>query len=146
MLKHYEHLKGILIELPEVIAQIPKEKELLGRIEYIGRDFFEPWNVTADAIVLSRVLHDWPDHLAIELLKRAKQALLPGGKIYVIEMVLDQNSSKGGLLDLNMFVMTGGCERTLQDWQELFESANLSLFKVIELSSIVSILMVELKC
>lgn len=145
LLKNYQHLEGILIELPEVIAQIKKEEALERRIEYKGIDFFEPWNVVADAIILSRVLHDWPDYLALELLKRAKEALAPGGKMYVLEMILDQDSPKGSLLDLNMFVMTGGCERTLQDWQSLFEKANLRLSKRTELSSVVSILMLEQK-
>ena len=145
LLKKYQHLEAILIELPEVIAQIKKEEALGKRIEYKGIDFFEPWNVVVDAIILSRVLHDWPDYLALELLNRAREALAPGGKMYVIEMILDQNSPKGGLLDLNMLVMTGGCERTLQQWQSLLEQANLRLSKITELSSVVSILMIEQK-
>ncbi len=143
LLKEYQHLEGILLELPEVVRQIPKEKALLDRIQYKGGDFFKPWHVKADAIILSRVLHDWPDDLAVKLLNQARSALLPGGKIYILEMILDQDSPKGGLLDLNMFVMTGGCERTLEDWQRLLAEANLSLSQIIELSTIVSVLIVE---
>ena len=140
LLKNYPHLEAVLIELPEVINQIPEKEKNQERINYIGKDFFTPWNVSADAIIFSRVLHDWPDHLALALLERAKQSLTSEGKIYVIEMIVDQNSPRGGLLDLNMFVMTGGCERTLQDWKSLFAKANLNLSKTIELSTIVSIL------
>lgn len=143
LLKAYQHLEGILLELPEVVAQIPKEKALFDRIQYKEGDFFEPWHVKADAIILSRVLHDWPDDLAVKLLNQARCALLPGGKIYILEMILDQDSPKGGVLDLNMFVMTGGCERTLEDWQRLLAEAKLSLSKITELSSIVSVLVVE---
>ena len=143
LLKEYQNLKGILLELPEVVAQISKEKELLERIQYKGGDFFKPWNVMADGIILSRVLHDWPDDLAVKLLNQARYALLPGGKIYVLEMILEKDAPKGGLLDLNMFVMTGGCERTLEDWQRLLGEANLSLSKVTEVSPIVSVLIVE---
>lgn len=137
------HIKGCLIDLPQVIDQIPAEERLIGRCDYKGQDFFEPWGVSADAIVLSRVLHDWPDHLALKLLQRAREALSASGKLYIQEMVLENNSPQGGLLDLNMLVMTGGRERSLADWQSILKQAGLRLSQVETVSPIISILTVE---
>ncbi|MEI6805296.1 MAG: methyltransferase [Myxococcaceae bacterium] len=137
------HLKGCLIDLPQVIDQISDEKRLMGRCNYKGQDFFEPWGVNADAIVFSRVLHDWPDHLAVRLLLRAKEALLTSGKLYIQEMILEDDSPKGGLLDLNMLVMTGGRERSLVDWRFMLEQAGLKLSEVEYVSPVISILTVK---
>ena len=62
--------------------------------------------------VLVRVLHDWPDYEAFKILRRARESIREYGRLYVVEMVLDETSGAGGLLDLNMLVMTQGAERT----------------------------------
>ena len=46
-----------------------------------------------------------------------------GGDLYVLEMTLDETTGAGGLLDLNMLVMTGGRERTLREFQDLLAEA-----------------------
>ena len=78
---------------------------------------------------MSRVIHDWSDDLALKILHNAKLALLPGGKIYLIEMILSEDSPNGGLLDLNMLTMTGGRERTLAQFQKLLERSSLKIRK-----------------
>ena len=66
----------------------------------------------SDAVVLARVLHDWPDDDAVRILTRARQSTPEGGALYLVEMTLDGDTGAGGLLDLNMLVVAAGAERT----------------------------------
>lgn len=136
LLNQHEHLKGILLEMPNVIALVNKHL----RCEYQGINLLDPWPYQADAIVLARVLHDWCDKQATEILINARASLVKNGKIYVLEMILEPHSATGGLLDLNMLVMTGGRERTLSDWRQLTSAAQLVIENVNPLSSVVNLL------
>jgi len=139
LLDEYLHLHGFLLEMPEVIGLTPKHP----RAQYHGGDFFELWPWKVDAIVLARVLHDWPNDQAIQILRQAKTSLNPAGKIYVLEMVMLPGCTAGALLDLNMLVMTGGEERTLQKWCLLASEVDLIVKQVITLSAPVSLLILE---
>ena len=44
---------------------------------------FEPWLVKADAIILAKVLHDWPDNQAQKILQQARLSLNPSGILYI---------------------------------------------------------------
>lgn len=90
-------------------------------------DITKNWEEKADAICLPRCLHYWPDDDAIRILTEAKKALLPGGKIYIWEMVLDETSPCGSLLDLNMLAETGGRLRSKTHWKKLIERVELKL-------------------
>jgi hypothetical protein len=77
---------------------------------------FAPWPARADAIVLARALHDWPDDQAVQILRRAREALAPGGRVYVVELVRAEQGFGGALLDLHMLAVTGGRERTGKEY------------------------------
>lgn len=147
LLSDYPHLKGILLDLPEIIAQNKFQGHQQERIQSIGRDFFEPWPlIKADAIFLARILHDWCDNDAIIILKKAHASLNDDheqSRIYVIENLLNPLTGAGGLLDLNMLVMTQGKERSLEQYQALFTRANLILEKLIPVNEVTYILVVK---
>ncbi len=143
LLERWSHLRGTLLELPEVLEGLEVPPGLGPRFSALGQDLFEPWAAHADAVVLARVLHDWPDEEARHLLVRAREALRPGGRIYLVEMVLPEDAPDGGLLDLNMRVMTGGRERPLGDWKALLASASLRLAHVERLPAVSTVLQVE---
>ena len=60
--------------------------------------------------------------------------------LYVIEMVLDDSTGAGGLLDLNMLVMTRGAERTEAQFRNLLAQAGFGLLDVIETASVSSVI------
>ena len=60
--------------------------------------------------------------------------------LYVIEMVLDDSTAAGGLLDLNMLVMTRGAERTAAQFSNLLAQAGYGLLDVIETASVSSVI------
>jgi SAM-dependent methyltransferase len=143
LLRQQIHLKGVLIELPSVASRISSPADLTERVRILGHDIFVSWNEQADAIILARVLHDWSDNDALCILQHAHNALLSGGRIYVIEMILQHCNPNGGLLDLNMMVITGGRERTLTDWDNLFVQCDLKRTGIINLPSVSSIIILE---
>jgi SAM-dependent methyltransferase len=145
LLGGHSHLEGTLLELPQVVKTVEIPGGLSERFRTAPADFFEPWPVEADAIVLARVLHDWSDADALRILSRARQSLRPGGRLYVIEMVLSGKHPDGSLLDLNMLVMTGGRERTHDDWTRLFTEAGFELLETLALPSVSDILVGGLK-
>jgi len=119
----------MVLDLPGVVAELrasPVNAQVLG----MGADLFEPWPVTADTVLLARVLHDWDDSWAARLLRHARAALRPGGKLIVLELLLDEESHGGGLCDLHLLAETGGKERTRRQFEQLFSQAGWRLERV----------------
>lgn len=120
-------LQGVLLERPEVTRLVEVPAALSVRVKLLAGDFFEPWGLQADAIILARVLHDWEDTEAVRLLEHARRALRPGGTLHVIERIADLDALEGSLLDLHMLVTTGGRERTEDELRSLLGAAGLRL-------------------
>lgn len=119
------------------LKSVIEESDFRNNIEL---DFFKPWPIKADHIILARVLHDWPDSDAITILKFAKEALLPGGTILLVESLLDEKSFGGALCDLHLLVVTGGKERSLNEFRGLAQRAGLNVDAVVKSPSIASLL------
>lgn len=127
LLRTNPRMKAIVMDRPEVGTLFSAPDDLRDRCTFVAGDIFGEWPVRSDAVVLARVLHDWPDDDARRILVRAREAIPVGGSLHVVEMILDETSGAGGLLDLNMLVMTGGRERTLQEFQDLLDDAGFQL-------------------
>ncbi|HJZ15121.1 MAG TPA: methyltransferase [Stellaceae bacterium] len=127
---------GIVFDLPN-IAEIAKgaaaEVGLERRVTSVGGDFFEAVPA-ADLYLLRYILHDWDDAACIRILQNCRRAMLPGGRVAVIEQVLGDIGQPGPapLMDLNMMVMLGGRERSETEYGQLFAAAGLRLATTIE--------------
>ena len=110
--REYPHAKVILGDLPAII-QTTNFKDTL------AFDFFKPWQIQPDKIILARILHEWPDDKAVLILKNAAQALRPGGELYIIEMLISNDSFVGSLCDLHLLSVTGGQKRTQNEIEQL---------------------------
>jgi hypothetical protein len=127
---------GIVFDLPN-IAEIAKgaavEIGLERRVTSVGGDFFEAVPA-ADLYLLRYILHDWDDAACIRILQNCRRAMLPGGRVAVIEQVLGDIGQPGPapLMDLNMMVMLGGRERSETEYGQLFAAAGLRLATTIE--------------
>lgn len=143
LLQQHPHLKGLLLDLPEVLKESIIPVDLQKKIELIPTDFFEDWPpFLVDGAIMARVLHDWPDQEAIQILKKLHFRLEDGGesRIYILENVLQEDTGSGGLLDLNMLIMTGGKERTLDEFKFLLSEAGFILEKTLPLNQVSTIL------
>lgn len=119
MLRAAPDLQGILFDLPEVVARAqnrPEFEPLRERVSFTGGDFTKTIGVQADIILLKRVLHNWDDDGAEQILRNARTALRDdNARIVVIEAVLlpENFPDLGRLIDLEMMVMCDdGKERT----------------------------------
>ncbi|KAI3914318.1 hypothetical protein MKW98_014925 [Papaver atlanticum] len=133
--KAFPNIKCSLYDLPHVIADSPE----IPTITKISGDMFKSIP-SADAIFMKNVLHDWSDDECILILKGCKKAVSPGGKIIIVEMVLDADSvhpySKLRLTsDIDMMVNNGGKERTEEEWKKLIEASGFVSYKITQLSA-----------
>jgi hypothetical protein len=103
-------------------------------------DLFKPWGVEADGVILSRVLHDWNDADAIQILRHARASLSAGGRLFVVEMLLPEEGGSGGLCDLHLLMATGGEERTASQYQKLLEASGFEFLQVKNLAALPSVL------
>jgi len=124
------------------VADLPSVVEAVSipNVKTRGIDFFEPWLLSVDVIALARVLHDWPNECAIKILKNARICLKPGGRIVVIDMIRPEKGYAGSLCDLHLLVMTGGHERCLTEWQDLFAQSGFKISEILERQGIPAVL------
>lgn len=140
LLRSCPALKATVMDRAEVVETASLPADLTGRCRFVAGDLFQEWPVTADAVILARVIHDWPDSGALQILRRARQTMSTDTTLYLIELVLDEASGMGGLLDLNMLVMTGGAERTEAQYRGLLDQSGFELLEVIPTNSVSSVI------
>ena len=118
----------IVFDQAHVLALTPAD----ARIDRVAGDFLESVPHGGDAYVLKFVLHDWDDTRATRILENCRTAMLPHGRVFVVETVLpdDQAPSIAKTHDINMLVLTGGRERRLDEYRSLFAAAGLALAAV----------------
>lgn len=113
------HLKVMLFDLPEVAARARARFAAAGlgdRAQAIGGDFRrDSLPRGADAISLVRVLHDHDDSDATLLLRRAHEALSPGGRLAIVEPLAGTRgaeTSGDGYFGFYLLAMGSGRPRT----------------------------------
>jgi hypothetical protein len=134
------HARGTVFDLPHVAdaaRQAITVQGYDGRCEALGGDFFQAVPPGGDIYVLKLILHDWPDTEVVRILHNCRAVMSPDGTLLVIEMVLpdDNHLSPAHLSDLNMLVMTGGQERTVQEYGALMAQAGFRLMRLIPTDS-----------
>ena len=140
LLRSCPSLEATVMDRREVVEIARPPADLENRCRFIEGDLFQKWPVRADVVILARVIHDWPYHDALRILMCAREAMPKDGTLYVVEMVLDEETGQGGLLDLNMLVMTQGAERTVIQYRQLLEEAGFRMLRVIPTGSVVSVI------
>jgi hypothetical protein len=113
----------------------------LERCEALGGDFFETVPPGADAYLLKHIIHDWDDEQSVRLLRNCREAMAPGGRVLVVEHVIAKGNGAdlGKLMDISMMTLTGGVERTGEEFRKLLARARLRTTRVISTTSPLSI-------
>jgi hypothetical protein len=128
-------LKGILFDLPDVINRSRDKISARGmgdRCKIDSGNFFESVSKGGDAYIMRHILHDWSDADAITILTNCRKSMNTGGKILVVEAVIQEGNepSPFKLLDLTM-LLVGGKERTSAQFENIFSKAGLKLNRVV---------------
>jgi hypothetical protein len=145
ILKANSHMKGIVAELPETVPQIIKiikENKLENRMSAVKCDFFKEIPGGSDVYLLSHILHDWSDEKCMTILKNCRKAMDSKGKLLIVEGIIPPGNefSISKLLDLEVLLMGGGCERTEGDFRGLFNRSGFDLSQVIHTNDSISII------
>jgi hypothetical protein len=125
-------LRGILFDLPHVVGPADGVLAAAGvadRCAVVAGDFFAGVPEGGDAYVLRAVLHDWEDAEAIAILRSCRRATPDDAALLVVERELGgpNENPDAKFADLNMLVMPGGRERTVEEFAALFDSAGFEL-------------------
>lgn len=134
----YPELKCYLFDMPKVI-----EKTNVQNIETIRGDFLMEIPKVADALILSRVIHDWEDQKATRIVQNCFNALPDNGILYIIENCSDKIESDLSLLSLNMAVMCNGFERSSIDFKRIITSVGFKFIKDLRLNDLQTVLIFE---
>jgi len=118
----HTHITGGGFDLPPVRPRFEsyvKKQGLSQRLKFHAGDFLRDSLPSADVLILGRVLHNWNVAIKTTLLKKAREALPPGGALIVYERMIDderRSSAPGLLASLNMLILTeGGFDYTVAD-------------------------------
>ncbi|HYE77116.1 MAG TPA: methyltransferase [bacterium] len=108
----HPHLTGIGFDLPMVRPIFEEYVAAFGlqhRLRFVPGDLFKDPLPTADVLVMGHMLHGWGLEDKQRMLRKAYDALPPGGALIVYEALIDDERRKntfGLLMSLNMLVET----------------------------------------
>ena len=136
ILRAHPGLRGVLADQEHVLARARERGNLGGELE--GRASMEPCNFFEHvpggcrAYVMKNVIHDWDDEQARTILANCRKAIPDDGVLLLVEFdLLGENiPSNGKFIDIVMLVLTGGRERSVDEYRELLASAGFRLNKV----------------
>ena len=136
ILRAHPQLRGILFDQPNVVAGAQATLEEAGvadRCERVGGDFFREVPSGGDIYILRSIIHDWDDAPAIVILGNCARAMGENGKVLLVESVIEGGDAPPApkMLDVQMLVMTGGRERTADEFRELYAGAGLEVRRII---------------
>lgn len=117
-----------LVDYPLVAGWAGEELEGTG-VVVVGVDLFEHPSCGArlgsmDAALVSHLIHDLNEEQAVELLRRARLALAPGGHVVVNDFAGDSGPGAfGALFDVMMRVETGGAAHSRATLESMLAGA-----------------------
>jgi hypothetical protein len=138
ILRRHRKLRGVLYDQPAVVAAAARSgfiraADVRTRCEAVGGSFFDSVPSGADGYIMKYILHDWDDEKSLQILGNCRAALPRAGRLLVVEHVIPAGNAAnwGKLLDINMMAVTGGQERTRDEFRDLVARAGLRLKRVI---------------
>ena len=136
LLANYPHIKGIVADMPGVVVPAKKaiaNADLSHRCKAIPFDFLKETPPVCDAFFLVNVMHDWEDTVCCRILKNISRVMKAESRLWIVEYLLEPGTdfSVAKLLDIEVLVMGGGRERSIDEYKSLIDSVGLAVSKVI---------------
>jgi SAM-dependent methyltransferase len=122
--------QATLFDLPEGIAAAKRgEGGPLPGVTLAAGDVFKAVPEGGDLYLVRHLLHDYADEDSGKILSNIRRAMRPDGRVLVLEkqVPVDDTPGPGRWLDLHVMLLTGGAERTLEEYSALFARAGLRL-------------------
>lgn len=109
----FPEIKCTVLDLPEIVRiadELIAQSEMQGRIQTLAGDYHKArFPGENDVVIFFGVLHQEDPAEIRDLLRRAHAALVPGGSIYVLDMMTDSTHTQpkfSALFALNMALTT----------------------------------------
>ncbi|MCX6567682.1 MAG: methyltransferase [Candidatus Aminicenantes bacterium] len=123
----YPGIECTVIDLPEVVktaAALIGQAGMSGRVKTLAGDYHTvPFPGANDVVLFFGVLHQEKGEAVRDLLRRAYEALTPGGLVYVLDMMTDASRTRpkfSALFGVNMALTTDDgwvfSEEDLEGW------------------------------
>lgn len=157
ILKRHPQLTALVFDRTQVIQTaasywIGKESPtLLPRLTFQAGDLLESVPAAKndkDIYLLSAVLHGMDEEDCVKVLRNLAAASAgSGARIALMELVVSELKAdfSSAAFDMQMFMATRGRERTLHEWQSLFDQSGLALEELVGLQSLGNILVLRPK-
>ena len=120
--------------------------EFGSHVRLVVGDFFDARTIPqdADAYMMRMIIHDWNDELSIEILRNVGKAFKEKDtKLLLISQVVADVGN--GLrrahtgVDVNMMVMTGGKERTREEFESILGEAGFKVLRIVPTRCVFSV-------
>jgi hypothetical protein len=124
ILDAYPHLRGIVFDLPDVMADIDslwaRKLGIEARCDHVGGDMFKEIP-QADAYGLKMILHDWNDDECVTILRNIRHGAGGPARVFIMEHVVPAPDVPhfAKLFDIHMMCWGTGKERTEAEYAEL---------------------------
>jgi hypothetical protein len=140
--------RGVLFDLPHVAAEAEQylsARGLRDRCRIVSGSFFEDVPDGRDVYLLKKVIHNWDDDRAGQILRTCRRAMPEYAKLLLVENVIPPGNTPffGKVLDLEMLMVHGSQERTEAEYRTLLGSAGLALMRVVPTPALVSVIEAE---
>jgi hypothetical protein len=137
----HPQLECVSFDLPPVEPIARRRIEAAGlaqRVKAASGDFFADPLPKADVITMGMILHDWNLEKKKQLIRKAYEALPPGGAFIAIEALIDdarRENAFGLCMSLNMLIEFGDAfDFTGADFTAWCKEAGFSRFEVLPLA------------
>jgi ubiquinone/menaquinone biosynthesis C-methylase UbiE len=135
VLAAYPKLRATLFDMAEAVAAAKRgEGGPLPGANFVTGDIFTTAAPEGgDVYLLRHLLHDYDDRDCVRILANVRRAMHPRARVLVLEAPLpsDDSPGPGRWLDLQVMLLCGGRERTVEDYAGLFEQVGLRLARTI---------------
>jgi O-methyltransferase domain/Dimerisation domain len=131
ILEAHPATRGILLDQEHVVSgaePVLRAAGVADRCEVVGGSFFSSVPEGGDAYVLKTIIHDWEDEESVAILRTCREAMGAQAVVLLIERDLGRPNENpiAKLMDLNMLVLPGGRDRTVEEYAALFDGSGLS--------------------
>jgi ubiquinone/menaquinone biosynthesis C-methylase UbiE len=145
ILETHAGLRGVLFDMPHVAREARARiaaRGLTSRCEAREGNFFESVFPGGDAYMLSHIIHDWDDARCVQILDNCRRAMGPEGRLLLVEMLIPEGNDPhpGKIIDFIMLAITGGVERTTEEYASLLRRAGFRMTQVVPTQSAVSVI------
>jgi 8-O-methyltransferase len=118
---HTHGLRGAVFDRPQIepfFAEVAAAAGVTDRVTFHPGDFFRDPLPTADVVIFGHILHDWDPEERALLLRKAYDAVNPGGVLVIYDRMLnaERDNIENLVASLNMLLVTeGGGEYTVDE-------------------------------